>query len=291
MLLRLFCGAAFVIGLSACTESNPEVIPITTVVTVAVSGNTPTPTTPPTPTKPGSAAPKPVPAPVVSEPAKPTKPVTPQQPAVPAKTPEPNPAPTNPAPTNPAPTNPAPTNPVAPEQPSVPVKATDVYLNHFCLLSDHSNLCSRTSMHPDWPGHSLKLEPINNSGKTLTGTLVIEYDASKIEPAADGNLRHSVKHSTIRFEKSLGRLMIKKFVIQPGQDYQYLWNRIKPNASGTVRGKATFTWQQDNQTRYAMGCYEFNIGSQGGNDNIQGLEKGKFNGHGGMDCGAPSIPD
>jgi hypothetical protein len=284
MLLRLLCGAAFLIGLSACAESNPEVMPITTVVTVAVPGNAPTPATP---TKPGSAAPKPVPAPVISEPA---KPVAPQQPAAPVKTPEPNPAPANPGPANPAPEQPSTPTPSAPT-PSAPVKATDVHLNHFCLLSDHSNLCSRTSMHPDWPGHSLKLEPINNTGRTLTGTLVIEYDASKIEPAADGNLRHSVKHSTIRFEKTSGKLIIKKFVIQPGQDYQYLWNRIKPNASGTVMGKATFSWQQDDQIKYAMGCYQFNIGSQGGNDNIQGLEKGKFNGFGGMDCGAPSIPD
>jgi hypothetical protein len=173
---------------------------------------------------------------------------------------------------------------------ATPIQASDVYLNHFCLLSDHSNLCSRTTMHPDWPGHSLKLEPMNGTGKTLTGTLVIEYDASKIEPAVDGNLRHSVKHTTTAFEKSPGKLTIRNFVVQPGKDYQYLWNRIKPNASGTVIGKATFSWLQDNQTKYAIGCYEFQIGSEGGTDNIQGLEKSKFNGYGGMDCGNPSIP-
>jgi hypothetical protein len=303
MPLRLPFGAAvaltFALILSACTEVDAVVVPITTVVTVPIASVTPA--------KPGTATPKPgvaVSEPVKPEPGKlepakpePAKPEparpTPgsQQPPTKAVEPTPvNPVPVNPAPVNPTPVNPAPVNPT-PANPSSPTRATDVYLNHYCLLSDHSNLCSRTTMHQDWPGHSLKLEPINNSGKTLTGTLVIEYDASKIEPAADGNLRHSVRHSTIRFEKSPGKLIIKNFVIRPGQDYQYLWNRIKPNASGTVIGKATFSWQQDKQIKYVMGCYEFKIGSQGGNDNIQGLEKRKFNGYSGMDCGAPSIPD
>ena len=214
------------------------------------------------PGKPGGSVP--TPAPNVSQPTAPiTQPATPQQPAL-GKTPD-----------------------VAA---TTPIQATDVYLNHFCLLSDHSNLCSRTTMHSDWP-HSLKLEPMNGTGRTLTGTLVIEYDASKIEPAVDGNLRHSVKHTTTAFEKSPGKLTIRNFVAQPGKDYQYLWNRIKPNASGTVKGKATFSWLQDNQSKYAIGCYEFQIGSEGGNDNILGLEKSKFNGYGGMDCGNPSIPE
>jgi hypothetical protein len=173
---------------------------------------------------------------------------------------------------------------------SVPIKATDVYLNHFCLLSDHTNLCSRTNMQPD-PGHSLKLEPMNGTGQTLTGTLVIEFDASKIELAVDGNLRHSVKRTTTAFEKSPGKLTIRNFVVQPGKDYQYLWDRVKPNASGLVMGKATFSWRQDNQIKYAMGCYEFNLDAVGGNDNILGLEKSKFNGYSGMDCGSPSIPE
>ena len=273
MFSHLLCGATLLIVLSACTEINAEkVVPVTTVVTVPIASITPAPV------KPGGSGAKPAPAPVVSQPAKP---------AVPAKTPEPNPnpAPAKPVVSSPAPTVPAPTVPI-----SAPVKATDVYLNHFCLLSDHTNLCSRTNMQPD-PGHSLKLEPMNSSGQTLTGTLVIEYDASKIEPGTDGNLRHSVKRTTTAFEKSSGKLTIRNFVIQPGKDYQYLWDRIKPNASGTVRGKATFSWRQENQTKYAMGCYEFNLDAVGGNDNIQGLEKSKFNGYSGMDCGAPSIPE
>ncbi len=247
--------------LGGCTQvASTAVLPITTVGAPGKSSTS-------VPAKPGGSVP--APAPVVSQPAQPTAPITqpemPQQPAVPGKSPD--------------------------ATSTTPIQATDVYLNHFCLLSDHSNLCSRTTMHPDWPGHSLKLEPMNGSGRTLAGTLVIEYDASKIEPAVDGNLRHSVKHTTIAFEKIPGKLTIRNFVVQPGKDYQYLWNRIKPNANGTVIGKATFSWRQDNQTKYAMGCYEFQIESEGGDDNIQGLEKSKFNAYGGMDCGNPSIPE
>jgi hypothetical protein len=211
------------------------------------------------------SVPKPVPAPTVT--------TQPANPATGQKTPDSAPAPVTAGPVT-----------------SAPIKATDVYLNHFCLLSDHTNLCSRTNMQPD-PGHSLKLEPMNGTGKTLTGTLVIEYDASKIEPAVDGNLRHSVKHTKTAFEKSPGKLTIRNFVVQPGKDYQYLWDRVKPNASGLVMGKATFSWRQDNQIKYAMGCYEFNLDAVGGNDNILGLEKSKFNGYSGMDCGSPSIPE
>jgi hypothetical protein len=241
----------------ACTQVNSSsVSPITTVGAPAKQG-----VSSPTPAQPVVSVPKPVPAPTVTtQPAKP-------------------------APIQKAPDS-APSAPVT----SAPIKATDVYLNHFCLLSDHTNLCSRTNMQPD-PGHSLKLEPMNSTGQTLTGTLVIEYDASKIEPAVDGNLRHSVRRTTTAFEKSSGKLTIRNFVVQPGKDYQYLWNRIKPNASGLVLGKATLSWRQDNQIKYAMGCYEFNLDAAGGNDNILGLEKSKFNGYGGMDCGAPSIPD
>jgi hypothetical protein len=250
--------------LGACNQvASTVALPITTVGAPGKSSTS-------APAKPGGSTP--TPAPVVSQPTSPiTQPETPQQPAVPVKVPD----------------SAVSTTPIQ----ATPIQATDVYLNHFCLLSDHSNLCSRTTMHPDWPGHSLKLEPMNGSGKTLTGTLVIEYDASKIEPAVDGNLRHSVKHTTTAFEKSPGKLTIRNFVVQPGKDYQYLWNRIKPNASGTVKGKATLSWLQDNQTKYAIGCYEFQIGSEGGDDNILGLEKGKFNGYGGMDCGNPSIPE
>ena len=263
----LVSAAILFVFLGACNQvASTVALPITTVGAPGKSS------------APVSAKPvvsQPVPAPVVSQPAQPTAPVappkTPQQPAVPVK----------------APDSAVSTTPIQ----TTPIQATDVYLNHFCLLSDHSNLCSRTTMHPDWPGHSLKLEPMNGTGRTLTGTLVIEYDASKIEPAVDGNLRHSVKHTTTAFEKSPGKLTIRNFVVQPGKDYQYFWNRIKPNVSGTVMGKATFSWRQDNQTKYAMGCYTFQIGSEGGNDNIQGLEKGKFNGYGGMDCGSPSIPE
>jgi hypothetical protein len=245
---------AILLVFDGCNQiGSTAVIPETTVGASAKSI-----TASPAPAKPGGPV-KPVPAPTVSQPAT-------QQPSIPVQ-------------------GPTPVTAVA------AVRATDVYLNHFCLLSDHSNLCSRTTMHPEWPGHSLKLEPMNGTGRTLTGTLVIEFDASKIEPAADGNLRHSVKHTTTAFEKSPGKLTIRNFVVQPGKDYQYLWNRIKPEASGTVIGKATFSWQQDNQTKYAMGCYAFELGSEGGDDNIQGLEKSKFNGYGGMDCGSPSIPE
>jgi hypothetical protein len=258
MKFHSLASAVFVLILLGCNQiTATAILPITTV-------GTPGKSSAPVAAKPGGSTP----APSVSPPSKPaapaTQPETPQRPSVPAK---------------------APDSAVS----AAPTRATDVYLNHFCLLSDHSNLCSRTTMYPDRPGHSLKLEPMNNTGQTLTGTLVIEYDASKIEPAADGNLRHSVKHTTTAFETSPGKLVIRNFVVQPGKDYQYLWNRIKPNASGLVTGKATFSWQQDNQTKYAMGCYEFQIGSEGGNDNIQGLEKDKFNGYGGMDCGSPSI--
>jgi hypothetical protein len=243
----------------ACTQVNSSsVTPITSVGAPAkpvVSS--------PMPAKPVVSVPKPVPAPTVTtQPAKP--------------------APDQKAPDS----SPVTSGQVA----SAPIKATDVYLNHFCLLSDHTNLCSRTNMQPD-PGHSLKLEPMNGTGQTLIGTLVIEFDASKIEAAVDGNLRHSVKHTTTAFEKSSGKLTIRNFVVQPGKDYQYLWDRVKPNASGTVTGKATFSWKQDNQIKYAMGCYEFALDAVGGNDNIQGLEKSKFNGYSGMDCGAPSIPE
>ena len=243
----------------ACTQVNSSSLsPITSVGVSAKPG-----VSSPTPAKPVVSVPKPVPAPsVTTQPAKP-------------------------APIQKAPDS----DPVTSGQAaSAPIKATDVYLNHFCLLSDHTNLCSRTNMQPD-PGHSLKLEPMNSTGQTLTGTLVIEYDASKIEPAVDGNLRHSVKRTTTAFEKSPGKLTIRNFVVQPGKDYQYLWDRIKPNASGMVSGKATFSWRQDNQIKYAMGCYEFNLDAAGGNDNILGLEKSKFNGYSGMDCGSPSIPE
>jgi hypothetical protein len=252
-------SAMLLVALGACAQVTSSAVPVSTSVS--------------TPAKPGvSSPPKPVPAPTGPRPAVPVK-VAPEQPSVPVKAPDS-----------------APAGPVTAGPVTAAIKATDVYLNHFCLLSDHTNLCSRTSMQPD-PGHSLKLEPMNSTGRTLTGTLVIEYDASKIEAAADGNLRHSVKHTTTAFEKTSGKLTIRNFVVQPGKDYQYLWDRIKPNASGTVMGKATFSWQQDNQIKYAMGCYEFNIDSVGGKDNILGLEKSKFNGFGGMDCGNPSIPE
>jgi hypothetical protein len=337
MRLRLFCGAVFLIALSACTELDSAVGPMIMVVTVPIVSGTPAPA------KLGGTVPKPVPAPTLSEPVQAAPPVvktplgTTRPPPVLTKAPEPIAAPVSSAVSGPAlpepavlapalpepalpepalpepalpepapllppvaaatpsnPTQPGPTQP-GPTQPgptaSEPIRATDVYLNHYCLLSDHSNLCSRTAMHPDWPGHSLKLESMNGTGRSLIGTLVIEYDTSKIEPAADGHLRHSVNQSLIRFEKSPGKLIIKRFVLPAGKDYQYVWNRVKPNAGGMVFGKATFSWQQDNQIKYVMGCYGFKVGSEGGNDNIQGLERGKFNGYGGMDCGAPSIPD
>jgi hypothetical protein len=260
MNLSLLAGHVMLLVLfGACTQVNSSSVPPITSVGTSAKPDVSSPT----PAKPVVPVPKPVPAPSVS--TQPAKPAPGQQ----------------------APDS----GPVTSGQAaSAPIKATDVYLNHFCLLSDHTNLCSRTNMQPD-PGHSLKLEPMNGSGQTLTGTLVIEYDASKIEPAVDGHLRHSVMHTTTAFEKSSGKLTIRNFVVQPGKDYQYLWNHIKPNASGMVMGKATFSWKQDNQTKYAMGCYEFNLDAVGGNDNIQGLEKSKFNGYGGMDCGTPSIPE
>jgi hypothetical protein len=276
----LASSAIVLLLLNACTQMGSTIF-VTTVPakTGPATTGVGAPAKPVT-SSPPAIAPKPVPAPSVSvqpAPAKPVKPA-PAKPA-PAKTPEESlPVVTTPDPVTPGGSG------------STAIQASDVYLNHFCLLSDHTNLCSRTSMNPD-PGHSLKLEPMNSTGRTLTGTLVIEYDASKIEPAADGHLRHSVKHTTTAFERSPGKLTIRNFVVHPGKDYQYLWNHIKPTASGTVIGKATFSWQQDDQIKYAMGCYEFELDSQGGNDNIQGLEKSKFNGYGSMDCGSPSIPN
>ena len=147
-------------------------------------------------------------------------------------------------------------------------------------------------MYNDWPGHSLKLEPINNTNRTLNGTLVIEYDGGKIEPAADGYLRSSVHQGKIAFEKTANTLTIRNFKIYPGRNYHYLWSHLKKDVQGKVFGKATFSWWQDNQTKYIIGCYEFNTGSQSaGNDNIQGIERGRFNAYGGMDCGKPNIPN
>jgi hypothetical protein len=269
MNFSLFAGHAMLLVLfGACTQANSS--------TVAPAASAKPVVSSPTPAKPVGPVPKPVPAPTVS--IQPAKPVPGQK--------APDSAPSGPVTSSPVTSSPVTSGQAA----SAPIKATDVYLNHFCLLSDHTNLCSRTNMQPD-PGHSLKLEPMNGTGQTLTGTLVIEFDASKIEPAVDGNLRHSVRHTTTAFEKSPGKLTIRNFVVQPGKDYQYLWDHIKPNASGMVMGKATFSWRQENQTKYAMGCYEFNLDAVSGNDNIQGLEKSKFNGYSGMDCGRPSIPE
>jgi hypothetical protein len=265
MNFSLLAAHAMVLMLfGACTQVTSSIVAPSTSVGAPVKPVVSSPT----PAKPVVSVPKTVPAPSVTR--------QPEKPASDQKTPDSNPVTSSPA--------------TSGQAASAPIKATDVDLNHFCLLSDHTNLCSRTNMQPD-PGHSLKLEPMNGTGQTLTGTLVIEFDASKIEPAVDGHLRHSVKRTTTAFEKSSGKLTIRNFVVQPGKDYQYLWDRVKPNVSGMVTGKATFSWKQDQQTKYAMGCYEFNLDAVGGNDNILGLEKSKFNGYGSMDCGAPSIPE
>jgi hypothetical protein len=314
-------GALLLLTLGACTQVNSPIAPLAATAAPVAKPSVPAakPAVPvadrPTSSTPTSSTPavSAKPAPVASDETRTSQPSrsdqgdhsrtedssetrpAPTQPATlepaPAKI-EPvlQPAPAKPAPVKLEPAKPAPAKRVSGPA-STGVRATDVYLNHFCLLSDHTNLCSRTTMHPDWPGHSLKLEPMNGTGKTITGTLIIDYDASKIEPAADGHLRHSVRHTTTRFEKSPGRLTLRNVVVEPGKDYQYLWNGIKPGASGTVFGKATLSWRQDGQTKYAIGCYEFNIGSEGGNDNIQGQEKKNFNGFGGMDCGEPSLPE
>jgi hypothetical protein len=271
-------GAILLLLLAACNEvDSPEATPNVTVVVAAKPSSPVQAPAPQVPVTPGTAVPNNNPTPNtgtgLTTPTVPTKEKV-QQPVVPTPVPTKVSQPATPTPST-----------------GATSKAADVSLNHYCLLSDHSNLCSRTSMYQDWPGHSLKLEPMNNSGQTLTGTLIIDYDGSKIEPGTDGYLRHSVNHSTIAFTKAPGQLIIKNFSVYPGRNYHYIWSRIKNNASGTVLGKATFSWWQDNQLKYTVGCYEFKINSQGGNDNIQGIEKGKFNGFGGMDCGAPSLPE
>jgi hypothetical protein len=273
--------------LSACTESadSTTLVPITTVIVAQPAAQPPSPaksspaksTTPALPGQTDTTSGK---TPVV-----PVTPVVSEQPAVPVKNKEP-------ATRAPSTSTPSVSTPETPTAPDAPVQATEASLNHYCLLSDHSNLCSRTSMYADWPGHSLKLEPINNTNHTLTGTLVIEYDPSKIEPGTDGNLRSSVNKGNIAFLKAPGTLTIKNFNIYPGRNYHYIWSRLKKNVDGTVFGKATFSWRQNNQVKYMIGCYEFKTGSQsGGNDNIQGIEKNRFNAYGGMDCGKPNIPN
>jgi hypothetical protein len=291
--------------LSACTDSADSTavsVPVTTVIVTQPIAQPSSPAKSATPSVPGQPIGQPAGQPDTKKPAAPT-PVS-EQPAAPTKNKEPvTRAPvtatpsspiapvTAPAPQVPAPQAPAP-QVTTPQASSDPVQATEASLNHYCLLSDHSNLCSRTSMYSDWPGHSLKLEPINNTNRTLTGTLVIEYDGSKIEPGVDGYLRSSVHQGKIAFEKSPNTLTIRNFNIYPGRNYHYIWSRLKKDVQGTVFGKASFSWRQDNQTKYITGCYEFKTGSQsGGNDNIQGIEKGRFNAYGGMDCGKPNIPE
>jgi hypothetical protein len=205
--------------------------------------------------------------------ASPTPPASPKPPASPAP----------PAPTPPA----APPSPATPPIP--PTSVSNVYLNHYCLLSDHTNLCSRVAMYSGNPSFSLKVEPKNSTGKTLTGTLVVEYDAAKINPGWDGNIHHSVNDYVLPLEKSAGRLVVRNFKLQSGQDYFYLWSGINKGATGDVFGKTTFSWKEGSNTQYVIGCYKFKIGSAGGGDNMQGDEKNRFNGYGGLNCGTPTI--
>jgi hypothetical protein len=196
--------------------------------------------------------------------------------------------PTPPPPASPTPPAP-PASPTPPPGPALPpTSVSNVYLNHYCLLSDHTNLCSRVVMNPGNPSFSLKVEPKNSSGKTLTGTLVVEYDASKINPGWDGNIHHSVNDYVLPLEKSAGKLIVRNFKLNPGQDYFYLWSGINKGATGEVFGKTTFSWKDGSTTQYVIGCYKFNIGSAGGGDNMQGDEKNRFRGYGGLNCGSPT---